>query len=442
MHIIITIFLLLLNYKIAVSIHRYHPNVYLARFLYIYYIVEIIVGLVVVACDYDFMLPVIHSISVPVRDILPLWSLVVLVSGLFIKLGIATACNNGQDSNLSSFSDRYSDVSFDFPINRISRIFAIIFLLSVLFPFIPQFPYALRIITLSFDFLPLFIGLYFNQLTMSGRWLWIFLLFINMAANMVQASRGLAVIPIALFMMGYLVSISKEPSFKKQIVIILLVSAPFFSIFGKIQDFREEFGRGNDVTIENADLLFYYLLNGSSLESKPIASSIADGLGRFINVGDFAIVHMTPSIVPHRGFIQMGEELRSAVTLYGSEGSAKFRENRGDLKYGSGVLSDYGFSVNANTSVGMGLLGDAFSRFGLVGVSIYLFLMAFLITKIELFIGNKYPSVFGIILFLFLAYTFLYTIYGNSYFTFIKKIIFNGLLVFFVSKLITLKSRT
>lgn len=440
MDILITIILLVLNCMVAKSINRSHPNLYLARFLYFYYIIEIVVGLIVVGCNYNFLLPVIHSISLPVREVLGLWSFVVLVAGLFIKFGISLACQGLQDSLLEPFTTRYKLASVDFPINRVSNIFAIIFTLSVLFPFVPQFPYALRIITLSFDFLPLFIGLYFTQLSKGRRWLWVLLLLINMTTNIIQASRGLAVIPIALFMIGYLISISDKPSFRKQIAMILLISAPFFSIFGKIQDFREEFGRGNDVTAENAYLLFYYLLNSSSGESKTLANSVADGLGRFINVGDFAIVYMTPSHVPYRGFIQMRDEIKSAVTLYGSEGSAKFRERRGNLKYGSGVLTDYGFSINENTSVGMGLLGDSYSRFGFFGVAIYLFLMSFIITKMELYIGKHHQSVFGIILFFFLAYTFLYTIYGNSYFAFFKKIIFNGVLVFFVSKAITMKN--
>ena len=440
MDILIVIVLLVLNCMVARSINRSHPNIYLAKFLRIYYIIEIVVGLIVVGCNYNFLLPVIHSISLPVREVLGLWSFVVLVASLFIKMGIGVACQGNQDVAIKPFTARYISASADFPINRVSNIFAVIFFLSILFPFVPQFPYALRVITLSFDFLPLFIGLYFTQLSRRNRFLWVLLLLINMTANIIQASRGLAVIPIALFMIGYLVSISNKPIFKRQIAIILLISAPFFSFFGKIQDFREVFGRGNDVTAENAELLFNYLLNSSSGESKSLANSVADGLGRFINVGDFAIVHMTPSHVPHRGFIQMGDEIKSAVTLYGSDGSSKFREDRGNLKYGSGVLSDYGFSINENTSVGMGLLGDSYSRFGILGVAIYLFLMAFVITKMELYIGKHYPSVFGIILFFFLAYTFLYTIYGNSYFAFFKKIIYNGALVFFISKSITMKN--
>lgn len=440
MDILITIFLLIINCKIAISISRSYPYLYLARFLFIYYVIEIVIGLIVVACDYNFILPVIHSASIPVREILPKWSAVVLIAGLFIKMGIYVACHRKQHCEEFKFISRYNEASKDVSIQSITNIFAVIFTLSVLFPFVPQFPYALRIITLSFDFIPLFVGLFYSQLNRSGKILWLALLFVNMAANIIQASRGLAVIPIALFMMGYLVSISNMPSFKKQIFIILVVSVPFLSFFGKIQNFREEFGRGNSVSIENTALLLNYLKNNSSSNNVSLKENITDGLGRFINVGDFAIVYMTPSKIPYRGFVQMGDEIKSIVTLYGSEGSAKFRETRGNLKYGSGVLSAYGFSVNEKTSVGMGLLGDAFSRFGFCGVSVYLFLMAFIITKMELYICSKYHSVFGIILFLFLSYTFLYTIYGNSYYAFLKKIIFNGTLVFIVSKLVTLKN--
>lgn len=439
MELLVTIILLVLNCKIALSINHSYSNLYLAKYLYIYYILEIVVGLIVVGCDYNFVLSN-HYIAIPVRSILDYWSLVVLVAGISIKMGIAIACQGHQDRVLESFTKRYKLASDNFPINRISNIFALIFILSLLFPFVPQFPYALRIITLSFDFLPLFVGLYFSRLPCRSRYLWVLLLLINMIANIIQASRGLAVIPIALFMIGYLVSISDKPTFKKSIVIIFFISVPFFSFFGNIQDFRDRYGRGNEVTVENGELLFNYLLNSSSGESKSLANSVADGLCRFINVGDFAIVHLTPGNVPFRGFIQMEDEIKSVITLYGSEGSAKFRESRGNLKYGSGVLSDYGFNINENTSVGMGILGDSYSRFGIVGVAIYLFLTAFVITKMELYIGKHYPSVFGIILFFFLAYTFLYTIYGNSYFAFFKKIIFNGILVFFVSKSITMKN--
>lgn len=425
---------------IAVSISRGHPYLYLARFLFIYYVIEIIIGLIVVVCDYNYLLPVIHSASIPVREILPKWSVVVLVAGLCINMGLYVASPIRSHCEHLMFINRCNVVSKGFPIQRIANIFALIFTLSILFPFVPQFPYALRIITLSFDFLPLFVGLYYSQLNRGGKTLWLVLLFINMAANIIQASRGLAVIPIALFLMGYLVSVSNKPSLKKRIIVISLASIPFLSLFGKIQDFREEFGRGNTVTIENANLLLNYLKKDTDSSKESLRKSVSDGLGRFINVGDFAIVYMTPSQIPHRGFVQMEDEIKSIVTLYGAEGSAKFRETRGDLKYGSGVLSAYGFSVNETTSVGMGLLGDAYSRFGFWGVAVYLFLMTFIISKMELYIISKFHSIFGIILFLFLAYTFLYTIYGNSYFAFFKKIIFNGMLVFFVSKLITLNN--
>lgn len=417
-----------MNFK---AISKKYSSVYICRYLYFYYIIQIIVALIIVLVDNNYLVPGSHIYPIKVSDVLIRISVIITIIGFVIRTALRISSYNAKIDNNKGLLTRALSIGTDYNINILSTALLVIFTLSILFTLIPNFPYALRVITLSFDFLPLFIGIFFLQFTRSKR-VWCILLFsLNSLLNLVQGSRGLAIIPVGLLCIGYLISISDfKRRFRRTLFIFMLIGMPAMSIFGMIQDFREQYGRGNVVTVENIKLMLTYLFEGGG-KSVDKDSYILLGLSRFLNIGDMAVITLTPRVVDYRLFDDMDKELGYIYKLYGGEGGQEFREQRGSLNYGSGVLSKYGFSVNENTSVGLGLLGDSYSRFGICGVLVYFFFITLLLTSAEIkLLHDKKNRLLAFTFLLFLIYTSLYTLYGNSYFVLFKKFLYNGLLVY------------
>lgn len=414
------------------DISQKYRSVYICRCFYLYYILQIAVSIAIVLIDSRYTVPGCRIYPLKVCEVLVSISLLTTLIGIVVRIAMWLSSYSSKKDNNVSLINRINFVEQNYNIDTLSTVLLAIFTLSILFTLIPDYSYALRVITLSFDFLPLFIGIFFCEFSRSKRNWCIFLFSLNSLLNLVQGSRGLAIIPVVLLCIGYLIAISnKKHKFKKTLVIYMIIGFPLMSIFGKVQDFRENYGRGIEVTTENVKLMLAYLFEGG--DSSGEENFVLLGLSRFLNIGDLAIITLTPEYVGHRGIDDMDEEMKFIYMLHGGEGRHEFREQRGSFNYGSGVLTKYGFSVNQNTSVGMGLLGDSYSRFGVFGVIIYFFLMTLLLTTIEVkLLRNKNNQLVALTFLLFMIYTSLYTLYGNSYFQLFKKFLYNGTLVYII----------
>lgn len=408
------------------------------RFLLIYYILQIGIALVFVIDDPNYVVWG-TSETMKVVKILPKLSFCCTIIGLMIWSGLYFSNYNSNRKSTSSLIERINGISAN-EIIVLSRPFCIIFSLSIVFTLIPEIPYSLRVISLSFAFIPLFVGIYFNVLKSTQKFIWIAVILINVLVNMVQGSRGYAIIPVALWTIGYLIMQSQKSHFKIKVIVVAIVAVPVLAIFGKIQDFRDYFGRGIEVTPETIGLMIDFLSYAQGVDND---KSALQGLSRFMNIGDLSILYATPSKVEYRGFDDMLEEFTQVYSLYGSEGSKQFDEIRSELGYGSGVLTRYGFHVTAESSVGLGYLGDSYSRFGILGVMLYFFLISWFVSFLELKLMKKggLPKSVKLVFLLFLMYTVLYTLYGNPYYVLLKKLLYNGCLVMIVLLIICKKRR-
>lgn len=427
-----------INVCIFKRISKKYPHQYIMRFLYIYYILQIGIAAIFVIDDSNYVIWGTAR-AMKVIEILPVLSLCCTIIGLMIWFGLYCSRDSSKGMKTTSLVERINSIQAE-DIIVLSRPFCIIFSLSFVFTLIPHVPYVLRVISLSFTFIPLFVGIYFNVLKSNQKKIWIAVIVINMLLNMVQGSRGYAIIPIALWTIGYLITKSQYPRFKMKVLVIAIFAVPVLSIFGKIQDYRDYYGRGMKISQETIGLMFDFVFNAPKLNSD---KSALQGLSRFMNIGDLSILHATPSKVDYRGFEDMLEEFTQVYSLYGSEGSKQFDEIRGDLGYGSGVLTRYGFHVNAETSVGLGYLGDSYSRFGIIGVMLYFFIASWFISSLELKLMKKgrLPESARLVFLLFLMFTVLYTLYGNPYYALLKKLIYNGGLVMVVLLFLCKKQR-
>lgn len=434
----IAIVSIVINFCIFLRISKKYPHQYIMKFLYIYYMLQIAIASIFVIDNPNYEVWGTAS-SMKVVEILPTLSLCCTIIGLMIWLGIYCSIKSSNGLLTKGLVERINRINAD-EVNRLSRPFCVIFSLSIAFTLIPQVPYTLRAISLSFEFIPLFVGIYFKVLRRFQKYMWIAVILINVLLNMVQGSRGYAIIPVTLWTIGYLITQSQYPRFKKKILIVAILAVPVLSVFGKIQQYRDYFGRGMEVSQESIGLMFNFLIDAPK---EDIDKSALQGLSRFMNIGDLSILYATPSKVDYRGFEDMFEEFIQVYSLYGSEGSKKFDEIRGDLGYGSGVLTRYGFHVNAETSVGLGYLGDSYSRFGIIGVILYFFLISWFISSLELKLMKKgcLPESVRLVFLLFLMFTVLYTLYGNPYYALLKKLLFNGGLVMIILILISKKQQ-
>lgn len=426
MYLNIICILLLLGFNIVLCyrLARLYSSVYIVRFLYIYYIIQILLSLLITAIDPDFLVPGHPIRTIRISDVALKYAFIVSILGIFIYVGVYVV-NSFSQNRCIGFYERFIQISDTYYLNFLSKVMAVIFSLTILVAFIPSLPYVLRVVSLSFSFITLFIGIFYHLI--DNRKLWIGLLLFNFIVQNVQGSRGIALIPIVLFIFGYLVSIYKTRYFRKKVVLFCLLVIPLTSLFGAIASFREMYGRGIDVNTKNISKMVKYVFSDDSEEKD--TDNFLYGLSRLINHGDFAVIGLTPKPIPYREGDSFVEEIEFIFTLQGENGNKAYRMQRGSLNYGSGTLSKYGFSINEKTSTGLGLLGDSYSRFGILGVMIYFFAISVFLTLIEYklsYFYRKKNKILSYLIFIFFLYTSLYTLYGNSYFLLLKKFLFNG----------------
>ena len=142
---------------------------------------------------------------------------------------------------------------------------------------------------------------------------------------------------------------------------------------------------------------------------------------------------LTPSFVPYRRWESFNDEISSIVSLKGDSGRDKNRHERGDLGYGTGVATQYGFQVNEFTSVEWPIIADSFSRFGYVGIFIYSFAFALFLSYIEIKCINLWAknTLLSLTVHLYILYNGALS-YMFSYYAFMKLLVFRLPLVIII----------
>ena len=314
--------------------------------------------------------------------------------------------------------------------HHVSLFFLLLFLFTILTSL--NISYIVAVFALTFSFSPVFIGFLWKKLNNTDKILWVIALTINMLFHILQGSRGTALFPIFFAIIGYVISIKDNTKLLKRKLLIYsiigVISMPALSI---VSAFREVYGRGLEVSFDSLFMMIDYVQSGSTVVDED--NGLNQSLGRMLIQANVATPFLTPSHIPYRGWESFNDEISSIVSLKGESGRDQNRLERGDLGYGTGVATRYGFHVNEFTSVEWPIIADSFSRFGYVGLLIYSFAFALFLSYIEIKCKNLWVqnTLLSLALHLFILYNGALS-YMFSYYAFMKLLVFRLPLVIII----------
>lgn len=435
MDIIITLICILICVRLFKSTQRLSNGEFLNLFYIGYYIVQLIIALVLVLIDPYFSIG--DYATYRIKDLLTMFSIAIIVACIAINLA-QRLCNRTVVSKNVSYDDQISFLnSFAYP-NRVAFVFLILFLFSILSCF--NLGYLFQVAALSFSFTPIIVGLIWRKLNTANRCLWCVFLFINFVFHTMQGGRGNALFPIVFLIIGYVLSIkTNKILFKKRIVVFAVIGVIIMPFLSFTAMFRENMGRGLDVNTQTLNLLLDYggdYLVGNIKEEE--GHGVSRSIGRILIGANIVVPSLVPSTIPYRGTEAMGDEFFSIFKLGGAGGNESSLSARDQLKYGTGVANNYGFRVNEYTSVEWPVFADGYSRFGIVGLWVYSFLFAYLLSYLE----KRGKSLYSSNAFLATVVTFFFLYNGSlsymySYASFLKLLIFRLVFVVIITLVIT-----
>lgn len=422
-YVILAVELLLLQFCLK---RNFRQGTVLNVFYLFYYIFQGVLSCIILYLDRDFLLANSNNYFViPIKDsILPYCKgTLIAIVGIIIGMGLSNLVYTNK--NKSSWTQIVQSLYNYYDVNRFCIYLSLVFSFSILVSLMPS--YIVSALSLTFAFSPLFIGIVWTGLNKATKNIWKCMLFVVFIFHTLQGSRGLAIFPIVAFLVGYLFSISSSKKKLKKVlriyIVLGIISVPFL---GFVQDYREYFGRGNEISVQTFTNMLNFV-SGDNSAGKSKNEDIYASYGRLLNHTNNVVVVMTPSIVPYRGIEAMDQEIASIFSILGENDAQKFREIRADIGYSTGVATRYGFRVTETTSVEFGMFADAFSRFGYLGVFFYSIIFALILAIMEKWCYNhifKSPLL-SITLVSFLIYNGALN-YMYSYYSFFKIVLVRG----------------
>ncbi|MEW6731317.1 MAG: hypothetical protein AB1489_08260 [Acidobacteriota bacterium] len=223
--------------------------------------------------------------------------------------------------------------------------------------------YLIRVLSQSFILVPFFAGRFANRLPWV-RFSWIIVMSINAIIGLVVGARGVALIPLGLFILGIISSLRGQAR-KRATLIVVVASIPIFLISGVVGTMRDQIGRGGLelFSIERATQVIESIPESlTSVPSTNNAEIAIQGLGRMLIWTNIVIPVMSPSLVPYREFTGIEEEIKLSLQISNLAGLS--RDDLYDAGLSSAPANSYGFTVNSGNSVEFGLLADGWSRGG------------------------------------------------------------------------------
>jgi hypothetical protein len=258
--------------------------------------------------------------------------------------------------------------------------------------------FFVRIAHTSLVYMPLFVGRY-SRVLRKAAGAWLFAMAISFFLGIATGSRFDALVPPVLFMIGR-ISSSPPALRRKAITVTAAMLVVFLGISGLTGIVRSEVGRGRD---EHGNLLSMDRLNrAADAAGRVFTSSSGDdedrvgstAVARMITWANFASTRFTPDPVAYKGWSDFGQQARLVlfdVALI----SGSTLQDRIDLGVGTAAAKAYGYIVTDKNSVDFGLLGDGWSRAGILGVLILGFALACFMSVLERFlplIGKLAPA--------------------------------------------------
>lgn len=415
-------------YKIFKILKRMLPNFYSPILLFGYYVLQFIVLVALNFIDREKNIMFNEGFTIYYKDLIFQYGLIVLLIGcLFVIIFMVLILFFSAKNTLISIEERKNIINNPAEISKLLFFLSIFFGCNLFSAF--NFVYFIQIISLSFFFSPIIFGLFYDKTEKKIKIIWFGLLAATFLVHIVQGSRGVALLPIAFFVIGYFLQLENSKKRFKLIVIFTIVAIPFFSFFSKISDFRKIYTRGIEVSVDNLLLLNDFIWNDNI--NLALESSENSTLVRLLNHPDQSVINLTPKSLKYRGFGTLFYEISEVVSF---NGSSKRRSSYFDGTYGNRVSSKYGYRVDENSSVEFSLLADSYSRGGIIGIIIYYSFTLILLFCLEAFTASKKRknSFIPITLFMFILVTSINTLYAATLWQFLKTILFSGTFVFFI----------
>lgn len=430
MNLLITLIAIFICLKLFRATVKVSKGTYLNLYYIGFYIIEIAIACLITLDDPTREL----SDIVKLEPTIPFLDIATVVACIAIYCAQKSACRFKCQDN-TRIGEKVEYIISRYNITLVSVFFLIGFSLTILKSL--NLGYFVSAFALSFSFTPSFIGLFWTRLPKLHKIFWCLSLTVNFIFHAMQGSRGTAIFPVAFFVLGYLIYISKDVALlKKRILMFSFIGFLCLPCMTFIEDFRLNMGRGLDVSMDNLKLLLNYR---SEYNDEPADDhKIANSVSRLMIQANPATVYLTPDIVPYRYFDSMDSEIKSIFHFGGEDGGERYNSIRGGLGYGTGVANHYGFHVNEYNSVEWPIFADAFSRFGYIGIFIYSYLFALFLAYLEQRckrIWYKNPLLSMSLLF-FVLYNGCLS-YMYSYYSFMKLLIFRMAFVFFTVYIIS-----
>lgn len=266
--------------------------------------------------------------------------------------------------------------------------------------------YFIRATSYTFTFAPLIAGRYSRTLPKVHR-LWLAAMFVNAVVGLLVGSRLIALLPPALYMIGYVTSLRGRARTRMAVfgVALFILALMLSGIIGIV---RQQVGRGGIEILSSERISTVFDSTTKVIEGQQTASEESDstitteGLSRMVVWTNIFVPVMTPSRLPYRGYEGLPTEIALSMQLANFSGMSL--EDLLEAGMFSAPANRYGFTVTTDTSVEWGILADAWSRDGATGVVIFGFIAVALLLLAERLIQGWRKLPVAAKLFLFSAY--------------------------------------
>lgn len=408
--------------------YKHSYGTFLNVFYIGYYMIQLSIACLILLLNKDFCLW--NDWHTPLRKAILPFSLAVFVANVGILIGnmlsnriVHVKYNYSIENQMKMLINRYN-------VHYISIFFMLVFSFSILTSL--NVSYIVAVFALTFSFCPIFVGFMWRMLSKTDKALWVIVLTVNMLFHALQGSRGTAFFPIIFAIVGYIISIKNNKYLlRKRLISFVLIGAISMPVLSFISAFREINGRGLDVSFDTFNQMVSFAQNSSKTIDDD--DGINQSLGRMLIHANVSTPLLTPYPVPYRDFECFKDEIVSIFSLSGESGSKQNRFERGEMGYGTGVATKYGYHVNEWTSVEWPIFADGFSRFGYIGLFIYSIIFAFFLSWLEKKSKNIWSSnaLLSLIFHLFILYNGVLS-YMYSYYAFMKLLVFRLPLVIII----------
>jgi hypothetical protein len=266
----------------------------------------------------------------------------------------------------------------------------------VLYPineFLPQvLAYFLRLSLGVFVVSPVLAGYLFFKSGKAFNGAWLVVLVFFTAWSFTIGSRGHATLFLVYYFFGLFCG-ARSPQLRSRILLLsLIIIYPFTTILGAVGGVRDEIGRVSTADItENRIRLFLTEFSKDNDATKK-DQSFVHGIYRLINWANPAVIYLTPERVGYRYFGSVPKELLAILDISIISGKSPREKRKEDIrnKLGTAAANDYGFKVTETNSVEFGVIADSWSRAGVWGLVIVVFIMISTFLWVEtLIIGTR-----------------------------------------------------